>query len=230
MDDATRLAAAQLSRMRGMTVEYHRRFFGDIRFAIVTMGGLFVLGFWTVPAAFLLVPVVALYSAVQTAFDASYLIFARQYAARLERYLNERTGETIHVGAAMEEAYLFPLDVRKIVTAAGGRGFTWFGFVTLFYTALGLAAAGFGLALGYTQFLHFESGSWTGAYLAVLVVLAVLALGVGAWWFVSGEGEGRLREALDQFPAENGSPAGGAGRTGDTVPGAPGLGRGDGDR
>ena len=37
MDDATRLAAAQLSRMRGMTVEYHRRFFGDIRFAVLTI-------------------------------------------------------------------------------------------------------------------------------------------------------------------------------------------------
>ncbi len=202
MDDAMRLAAAQLSRMRGMTVEYHRRFFGDIRFAVLTIGALFVLGFWEVPAAFLLVPVIALYTAVQTAFDASYLIFARQYAARLERYLNQRAGETIHVGAMMEDAYLFPLDVRKIVTAAPGRGFSWFGFVTLFQTALGLAAAGFGMALGYANYLQFQTGPWDAAYFTTLAVLGAAALGVGIWWFVGGEGERRLRNALSALPVE----------------------------
>lgn len=201
MDDALRLAKAQLSRMRGMTVEYHRRFFGDIRFAVVTIGALFVVGFWEVPAAFLLVPVIALYTAVQTAFDASYLIFARQYAARLERYLNDRVGETIHVGAAMEDAYLFPLDVRKVVTAAPGRGFSWFGFVTLFHTALGLGAAGFGMALGYANYLQFQPGPWDGVYFTTIIALGIAALSVGLWWFVGGEGERRLREALSEFPS-----------------------------
>jgi hypothetical protein len=202
MDDAVRLAATQLSRMRGMTVEYHRRFFGDIRFAVLTISALFVVGFWEVPAAFLLVPVIALYTAVQTAFDASYLIFARQYAARLERYLNHRVGENIHVGAMMEDAYLFPLDVRKIVTAAPGSGFSWFGLVTLFQTALGLAAAGFGMALGYANYLRFQTGPWDGVYFTTLGLLALAALGVGLWWFVGGEGERRLREVLAGFPGE----------------------------
>lgn len=202
MDDPMRLATLQLSRMRGMTVEYHRRFFGDIRFAVVSITALFVVGFWEVPAAFLLIPVIAVYTAVQTAFDASYLIFARQYAARLERYLNARAGETIHVGAMMEDAYLFPLDVRKIVTAAPGRGFSWFGFVTLFQTALGAAAAGFGMALGYTNFLQLQAGAWDSVYFTTIFVLAAAALGVGVWWFVGGEGERRLREVLAAFPTE----------------------------
>jgi hypothetical protein len=202
MDDPMRLATMQLSRMRGMTVEYHRRFFGDIRFAVLSITALFVVGFWEVPAAFLLIPVIAIYTAVQTAFDASYLIFARQYAARLERYLNARAGETIHVGAMMEDAYLFPLDVRKIVTAAPGRGFSWFGFVTLFQTALGVAAAGFGTALGYTNFLQLQAGSWDGVYFTTILVLAGAALAVGVWWFVGGEGERRLREVLAAFPNE----------------------------
>ena len=202
MDDPMRLATLQLSRMRGMTVEYHRRFFGDIRFAVVSITALFVVGFWEVPAAFLLIPVIAVYTAVQTAFDASYLIFARQYAARLERYLNARAGETIHVGAMMEDAYLFPLDVRKIVTAAPGRGFSWFGFVTLFQTALGVAAAGFGMALGYTNFLQLHAGAWDSVYFTTIFVLAAAALGVGVWWFVGGEGERRLREVLAAFPTE----------------------------
>ena len=184
-----------------MTLEYHRRFFGDVRLAIVLITALFVIGFWEVPAAFLLIPVIALYTAVQTAFDASYLIFARQYASRLEQYLNERTDQNLHVGAAMEETYLFPLDKRKIVTAAGGRSFTWFGFVTLFYTALGVAAAGFGAALGYVDFLQLQPGNWDTAYFGILGILGLAALAIGVWWFVGGEGERRLREALSTFSA-----------------------------
>jgi hypothetical protein len=102
MDDTTLMAARQLDRMRGMTLEYHRRFFSDVRMVLLVTVALFVVGFWGVTAAFLLVPVVALYGAVQTAFDASYLIFARHYAARLERLLDARTGSSIHVGAALE--------------------------------------------------------------------------------------------------------------------------------
>lgn len=199
MDDAARLASQQLHRMRGMTLEYHRRFFGDIRLAVVLITALFVAGFWEVPEAFLLIPVVAIYTAVQTAFDASYLIFARHYAVRLEGYLNDRLGATVHVGGAMESAYLFPLDERKIVTAAFGRGFSWFGFVTLFQTSLGMAAAGFGLALGWAEVLSTARAAWQLAYFAVLGAMGVAALLVGLWWFVGGEGEARLRAALDDF-------------------------------
>jgi hypothetical protein len=199
VDAKLRIAADQLRRMRGMTLEYHRRFFGDIRLAIVAISALFVVGFWEVPEAFLLIPAVALYTAVQTAFDASYLIFARQYASRLEAYLNDELGTRIHVGAAMEDAYLFPLDVPKIVTAAGGSGFSWFGFVTLFYTALGIAAAGFGLALGWVNVLSGTTAAWRWSYAAVLGGLGLAAFVTGIWWFVGGEGEARLRAVLEDF-------------------------------
>ncbi len=199
MDAKLRIAADQLSRMRGMTLEYHRRFFGDIRLAVVAISALFVVGFWEVPEAFLLIPVVALYTAVQTAFDASYLIFARQYAARLEAYLNDELGSRIHVGAAMEDAYLFPLDVPKIVTAAGGSGFSWFGFVTLFSTAIGIAAAGFGFALGWANALSAATAAWRWSYVAAVGVLGSAAFVTGIWWFVGGEGERRLRTVLEDF-------------------------------
>jgi hypothetical protein len=201
MDDALDLAARQLGRMRGMTVEYHRRFFGDVRFAVVVIAGLFVAGFAFAEEAFLLVPVVALYTAVQTAFDASYLIFARQYATHLEAYLNDRAGERIHVGADMENAYLFPLDVRKVVTAAGGDGFSWFGFVTIFYTLTGVVAAVFGLALGWSTVLGDAGAAWQWGYFATLGLLSVAALVTGIWWFVGGVGEARLRAALSAFPS-----------------------------
>lgn len=179
-----------------MTRYYHERFFVDIRFTTVAELTLFVVGFWEVPAAFLLIPMVALLGAVQTAFDASYLIFARQYAARLEQAINERTDGTMLIGAELEEAYLFPLNRPKLVVASLGRDFSWFGFMTLFYTALGVAAYGFGLVLGW-EVLADASGAMRFAYLAVLVVVTVAALLVGLWWFVGGEGEGRLRRVLD---------------------------------
>ena len=103
----------------------------------------------------------------------------------------------------MEDAYLFPLDVRKIVTAAPGRGFSWFGFVTLFQTALGVAAAGFRAWHSDTRTSSsctLERG--TACYFTTIFVLAAAALGVGVWWFVGGEGERRLREVLAAFPTE----------------------------
>jgi hypothetical protein len=196
MDDASTLAARQLGRMRGMTRYYHARFFSDIRFSLIATLALFTLSFWEIPDAVVLVPPVALLGAVATAFDASYLIFARQYAARLEDRLNRSAAETILVGAELEASYLFPLDERKIVTARFGGDFTWFGFVTLFYTGVGVATYVFGLALALPR-LGDHGGAWQGWYLITLLVATVAALGVGLWWFVGGEGERRLRAVLD---------------------------------
>lgn len=195
MTEASRLAAAQLSRMRGMTRYYHQRFFSDVRFTSVAFLAFFLLGFWEIPEAFLLIPPVAIIGAAQTAFDASYLIFARQYAARLEHFLNEAIGEQVLVAARLEDRYLFPLHTRKIVTAAFGTGFSWFGFMTLLYTGAGIAAALFGLALGW-ETLQTAGGGWVAAYLATLGLLLAATLGVGLWWFVAGVGEGRLASIL----------------------------------
>ena len=196
MDQTVRIAAAQLGRMRGMTRYYHEQFFSDIRLQVVVSIALFAVGFWEVEGAFLLVPVVVLYGAVQTAFDASYLIFARQYALRLETYINARLDDRVLVAAELEEQYLFPLNDTKIVTAAFGAGFTWFGFVTLFFTALGVLSYIFGLVLGL-PFLDAAGDEWTVAYLVSLFAVTLSALAVGWWWFVRGEGERRLRSILD---------------------------------
>jgi hypothetical protein len=177
-----------------MTRLYHERFFADIRFSTVTMLGLFVVGWWGVPEAFALVPVVALLGATSTAFDASYLVFARQYAARLERVVDP-DGHTL-IASRLEEAYLFPLDRPKIVTLRFGADFSWFGFMTLFYTLLGIAAAGFGVALA-VPVLSDHGSTWLAAYIVTLGALTLAALAVGAWWFAAGVGERRLRSILD---------------------------------
>ena len=200
MTDSTQLAADQLKRMRGMNRYYHERFFSDVRFITVSVIALFLAGFWEIPFAFLLVPPLALLGAAQTAFDASYLIFSRQYSQALETYLNNAVGEEILVAHELENSYLFPINDTKLVTAAFGQGFSWFGFMTLFYTALGVVAFGFGLALGW-PYLTAAGSAWTGTYVASLGTLSILALGTGWWWFVGGTGERRLTAVLNErFP------------------------------
>ena len=197
MDDRTLMAAAQLSRMRGMTAMYHRRFFLDVNVTTVLIVTLLVVGWFGAEPAFLIVPVVALMGAVQTAFDSSYLIFARWYAAYLERYLNDRVGERIHVAAEMEAAYLFELGAPKIVTIPVAGGFTWFSFVTIFYTLLGALAYVFGLILGWGALTEAPIGSAI-LYTAALFGITFAALAVGVWWFAMGEGERRLERVLEQ--------------------------------
>lgn len=194
--DPGRLAAQQLGRMRGMIRFYHERFFSDVRFTTLSLLSLFVLGAWEVPLAYLLIPPVAVLGASQTAFDASYLIFSRHYATSLERRLNEVAGARVLVANEMEDAYLFPLDTRKVVTVPVKGPFTWFGFMTLLYTALGIIAFGFGLALGWDTLMSSGLG-WTVSYLGALGLVTVSCLVVGWWWFVGGVGERRLTAILD---------------------------------
>ncbi|MCB2223618.1 MAG: hypothetical protein KQH83_05520 [Actinobacteria bacterium] len=196
MDDATRLAAGQLARMRGMTRMYHERFFSDVRFTTIAGLALLAAGWWGVPEAFLLVPVVALMGAVATAFDASYLLFARHYAAALEQHLNGSVGRQVLVASHLEDAYLFPLGRRKVVTVAWGGGFSWFGFVTVFLTFCGAALFGFGLALGWPVLTGHGRG-WAVAYLGTLGAALLGALAAGVWWFPLGAGERRLRAVLE---------------------------------
>jgi hypothetical protein len=198
MNQAVTVADRQLRRMRGMVALYHRRFYADVWLTLVTWLGLLVVGDLGAERAFVVLPFVALFGAVITSFDASYLIFARHYAAALERYLNRELGETVLVAADLEGAYLFRLRDRKIVTI--GRPFTWFGYVTLFLTALGVAGFAYGTYLGVE---HLEGQAAVAIYLAGLALFTIASLGVGLWWFTAGTGERRLTDILDvHFPPQ----------------------------
>lgn len=183
-----------------MNAAYHRRFFFDVQFSVVVIVALAIVGFTGVEEVFLLVPFVALLGAAQTAFDASYLVFSRHYATALEHRINRELGSEVLVANRLEEDYLFPLNKKKLVTLAPGRGFTWFGFMTGFYTLLGIAAFLAAIALGW-DVLTDAGGSVTGLYLAVLGVLVAITLVTGWWWFVGGEGERRLDTILGEYGA-----------------------------
>ncbi len=190
------LAGRQLARMRSMNRYYHERFFGDIRTVTILILGLFVAGWTLTPEVFLLIPVVALLGANQTAFDASYLIFSRHYSAVLEDEINSAMRKRVLVGAEMEDRYLFRLGARKIVVAGLGEDFTWFGWMTLLYTVVGLGSFGAGLALGWSTLVEAGTG-WVVFYIAALVAITIASVLVGWWWFVAGAGERRLGEVTD---------------------------------
>jgi len=203
MTDPIELATQQLGRMRSMNRAYHERFFSDVRFTSVTLVALFVIGAWQVPIAFLLIPPLAVLGAVQTAFDASYLIFSRHYSTVLEQRLNEVARANVLVAHEMESVYFFPLNERKIVTFAPGSPLTWFGFMTLFYTGFGVAAFGFALSLGWHTLVS-AGDAWPAAYLVVLGSLVLSALGAGWWWFVMGVGEQRLTAITNNVSLQGG--------------------------
>ena len=195
MEPRHQLAAQQLARMRGMVGLYHRQFFADIKFSVAVELALFAAGFWIDGRLWLAIPFVALIGANQTAFDASYLIFARQYAAALERVLNREVADGVLVASELEASYLFELDSRKVVTLGFGSGFTWFGWMTAFYSLVGVISYVYGLALG----LGTIGGTAELVFLVVLLGLTSVSLLVGAWWFVRGEGENRLRRILEDL-------------------------------
>lgn len=197
--DTLRLLEQQLARMRGMNALYHRTFFRDVQYTTAVVMLLLVGAIWIDPLVLVIVPFAALTGAVQTAFDANYLIFSRQYAAAIEKRINDLVGDDVLVAHRLEDSYLFPLDRRKVVTLAGGDGFSWFGFMTAYYTVLGIGAYAVGLVGGLGQL----DDSVVPLYLFALVGLTAFALAVGAWWFVAGTGEDRLRAVLDPWVGED---------------------------
>ncbi|MDH3729591.1 MAG: hypothetical protein OES13_00495 [Acidimicrobiia bacterium] len=194
---AEQLAASQLRRMRGMTALYHRLFFSDVRFTIVALLAVFAAGSAGVEPMFLAAAPIALLGGAQTAFDASYLIFARHYAVRLEARLNKSAGEDVLIAGKLEDSYLFPLGERKLVAVATGPGFSWFGYMTILYTVLGISAFVAGIAASAAQAFDVIGSQWAAVYLGVLGLLTATTMAVGWWWFPGGEGERRLTKILD---------------------------------
>lgn len=175
---------------------YHDRFFSDIRTSTFLILALFVSGWAITPEAFLLVPVVALIGANQTAFDASYLIFSRHYSAVLEDGINSAVQQKVLVASVMEDRYLFPLDKPKMVVAGLGSDFTWFSWMTFLYMLIGLGSFAAGIALGWPTLIS-AGGDWVLFYTSTLAVLTFGSLVVGLWWFVAGEGEARLTQVTE---------------------------------
>ena len=190
MDEIT-ILNNQLSRMRSMNKYYHDQFLFDVR----------ILFFFTIifhylaltnNMAYMLIPFISLFGSVLLAFHAHYLIFSRNYSEFIEIKMNKILGNDVLIAHKLENKYLFPINDRKIVVAKLGSEFTWFGFVTLFITFIGISSYVYSIV----RLLNTDINS---NYYIFIALISLITLIIGIWWFLLGNGENRLEKVFDEY-------------------------------
>ena len=189
--DELNILNSQLTRMRQMNNFYHKQFLLDLRLLFFFTVIFFYLSRTNINAL-LIIPFISLFGAVLLSFHAHYLIFTRNYSQFLEEKINKITGNDVLIGHKLENSYLFPIQDRKIVVAKLGSDFTWFSFVTLFITFLGISAYIF--ALRELIIIKYDV-----IYLFFLVLITLVTLFFGIWWFLLGNGEKKLEKVFYEY-------------------------------
>jgi len=190
MDEIT-ILNNQLSRMRSMNKYYHDQFLFDVR----------ILFFFTIifhylalanNTAYMLIPFISLFGSVLLAFHAHYLIFSRNYSEFIEIKMNKILGNDVLIAHKLENKYLFPIKDRKIVVAKLGSEFTWFGFVTLFITFIGISSYVYSI-------VRLLNTGINSNYYIFIALITLITLIIGIWWFLLGNGENRLEKVFDEY-------------------------------
>ena len=190
MDEIT-ILNNQLSRMRSMNKYYHDQFLFDVR----------ILFFFTIifhylaltnNKAYMLIPFISLFGSVLQAFHAHYLIFSRNYSEFIEIKMNKILGNDVLIAHKLENKYLFPINDRKIVVAKLGSEFTWFGFVTLFITFIGISSYVYSI-------VRLLNTGINPNYYIFIALITLITLIIGIWWFLLGNGENRLEKVFDEY-------------------------------
>ena len=190
MDEIT-ILNNQLSRMRSMNKYYHDQFLFDVR----------ILFFFTIifhylaltnNMAYMLIPFISLFGSVLLAFHAHYLIFSRNYSEFIEIKMNKILGNDVLIAHKLENKYLFPINDRKIVVAKLGSEFTWFGFVTLFITFIGISSYIYSI-------VRLLNTGINSNYYIFIALITLITLIIGIWWFLLGNGENRLEKVFDEY-------------------------------
>ena len=181
----------QLSRMRSMNRYYHDQFLIDVRVLFVFNTIFIFLSLGNLNALYLL-PLISLFGSVILSFHAYFLIFSRHYTQFIEERINTEFDEDILIAHELENEYFFPINQKKIVVAVLNKGFTWFSFVTLFITFYGVST----FAWSIYQIINNEMNI-NFVYFILLVTLVTLS--VGFWWFLSGTGEKRLERIFKKY-------------------------------
>ena len=190
MDEIT-ILNNQLSRMRSMNKYYHDQFLFDVR----------ILFFFTIifhylaltnNTAYMLIPFLSLFGSVLLAFHAHYLIFSRNYSEFIEIKLNNILGNDVLIAHKLENSYLFPIKDRKIVVAKLGSDFSWFGYVTLFITFIGISSYVYSIVC----LLNTEISLYYYLFIALITLITLI---IGIWWFLLGNGEKRLEKVFNEY-------------------------------
>ena len=190
MDEIT-ILNNQLSRMRSMNKYYHDQFLFDVR----------ILFFFTIifhylaltnNTAYMLIPFVSLFGSVLLSFHAHYLIFSRNYSEFIEIKLNNILGNDVLIAHKLENSYLFPIKDRKIVVAKLGSDFSWFGYVTLFITFIGISSYVYSIV----SLLNTQISLYYYLFIALITLITLI---IGIWWFLLGNGEKRLEKVFNEY-------------------------------
>ena len=190
MDEIT-ILNNQLSRMRSMNKYYHDQFLFDVR----------ILFFFTIifhylaltnNTAYMLIPFISLFGSVLLAFHAHYLIFSRNYSEFIEIKINNILGIDVLIAHKLENSYLFPIKDRKIVVAKLGSDFSWFGYVTLFITFIGISSYIYSIV----SLLNTEISQYYYLFIALITLITLI---IGIWWFLLGNGEKRLEKVFNEY-------------------------------
>ncbi len=190
MDEIT-ILNNQLSRMRSMNKYYHDQFLFDVR----------ILFFFTIifhylaltnNTAYMLIPFVSLFGSVLLSFHAHYLIFSPNYSEFIEIKLNNILGNDVLIAHKLENSYLFPIKDKKIVVAKLGSDFSWFGYVTLFITFIGISSYVYSIV----SLLNTEISLYYYLFIALITLITLI---IGIWWFLLGNGEKRLEKVFNEY-------------------------------
>jgi hypothetical protein len=193
--DALRLLEAQLGRMRGMLLAYYELFFRFVGMGLVAVGVLFIGSFWgPTQAGSLLLPFVTLYVGFHASYLFSYVIFARTFAAAIERRINRHLGAEILVAHRLEDVYFGAPGDPKLVAASLRRPLTFLAAETWHFTVAGAALLAVGTLLGNATAERLGD-PWAQAYLPAVVGWAVLNGAYLAWHFI-GRRDQRAIEAI----------------------------------
>tara|TARA_B100000945_G_scaffold312610_1_gene307403 strand:+ start:1304 stop:1879 length:576 start_codon:yes stop_codon:yes gene_type:complete len=181
----------QLSRMRSMNKYYHDQFLFDVRILFFFTLIFHYLAFSN-SSVYMLIPFISLFGSVLLAFHAHYLIFSRNYSEFIEININNIQGKDVLIAHKLENAYLFPIKEKKIVVAKLGTEFTWFGYVTLFITFIGISSYVYSII----NLLNTDTSLYFFIFIGLITLITFI---IGIWWFLLGNGEKRLEKVFNEY-------------------------------
>jgi hypothetical protein len=195
--DALRILESQLSRQRAMLFRYYELFFRFTGAGLVAVGLLFIGAFWPpAQAGALLLPFVILYVGFHASYLFSYVIFARTFAAALERRINRQLGEEVLVAHRLEAAYFGAPGDPRLVAASLRRPLTFLAAETWHFTVAGAALFAVGALLG-NSVAQRVGEPWSDLYLPVVIGWALLNGAYLAWHFIGRRDQRAIERILE---------------------------------
>ena len=196
--EAVRLLEQQLGRMRSMVYRYYELFYRFITTGLMAVGLLFIGAFWPpAQAGAMLLPFVILYVGFHAASLFSYVIFARTYAAAIERRLNAAVGADVLVAHRLEAVFFGAPADRRFVAASFRRPLTMLAAETWHFAIAGAALFVVGVLLGSITVQRLGE-PWSTLYLPVVIGWAAINGLYLAWYFLGR----RDQRAIDAILAD----------------------------